>query len=273
MEIANGLTCTYCDEYTGNNPSVHFPHDHDFCELYIHIEGNCSFMVESGIHKLKYGTVAVTRDGELHGVRIDRACQYERCTYHIRKSFDFLGTNDHMRAFYDRPFGQNNIIQLSRESTDKCVKIIRETEHITGIGSPDARAMAVAGFLTILTEVNQTFGSTQCVPSDQQYNPIVNSALQYINQNFRTISSLNELADNLFVTREYLSRRFSKEVGISLNRYLTMKRIEYAKQLLRKGESLDSICEKCGWNDYSYFIYSFRKETGVTPAKYAKLRK
>ena len=122
-------------------------------------------------------------------------------------------------------------------------------------------------------EIANGLTCTYCDRPFGQYNPIVNSALQYINQKFRTISLLNELADKLFVTQEYLSRRFSKEVSISLSRYLTMKRIEYAKQLLRKGESLDSICEKCGWNDYSYFIYSFRKETGVTPAKYAKLRK
>lgn len=67
---------------------------------------------------------------------------------------------------------------------------------------------------------------TYCDRPFGQYNPIVNSALQYINQKFRTISLLNELADNLFVTQEYLSRRFSKGVGISLNRYLTMKRID-----------------------------------------------
>ncbi len=271
MEIANGLFCVYEDEFTKTTTPKHYPHNHDFCELYLHIEGNCSFMVESGIHRLNYGTVVVTRSGELHSVRIDRDCQYERCHYHIFGNCDFLGTTDHMRTFYDRPFGENNIIQLSDASMDKCVKLIRSAQQLADAGSPDTRAMSVAAFLTILTEVNQAFGNTQYTSEDQHYNPIVSKALLYINQNFKTITSLNELADHLFVTREYLSRRFSKEMGVSLSKYLTMKRIEYAKHLLRKGEPLDVICEKCGWNDYSYFIYQFRKETGMTPSKFAKM--
>ena len=75
-------------------------------------------------------------------------------------------------------------------------------------------------------EIANCLTCTYCDRPFGQYNPIVNSALQYINQKFRTISLLNELADNLFVTQEYLSRRFSKGVGISLNRYLTMKRVD-----------------------------------------------
>lgn len=270
MEIANGLTCTYISEYTDANTRTYCPHDHPLCELYIHIEGSCSFTVNGSIHRMKYGSVAVTRGGERHGIRIDRACRYERCVYHIKEPFDFLGTTAHMRAFHNRPSGQSNVIQLSPESTDKCLKLIRGVELLSEADSPDARAMAVAGFLTLLTEVNKAFDNITHINSDKQYNPIVSEALRYIDQNFRTISSLNELADQLFVTREYLSRRFSHDVGISLNRYITLKRIEYAKYLLRNGDSLDSICEKCGWNDYSYFIYQFRKETGVTPAKYAK---
>jgi AraC-like DNA-binding protein len=41
--------------------------------------------------------------------------------------------------------------------------------------------------------------------------------------------------------------------------------------MLREGNSLNEVCESCGWTDYSYFIRVFRQETGVTPMGYRRI--
>ena len=100
--------------------------------------------------------------------------------------------------------------------------------------------------------------------------PIVNTAMRYINDHLADIRSPSDLAAQLYVRREYLSRQFTTHIGITLGRYLTMKRVALAKSLLSQGQgkSLEEICMLCGWQDYNYFITVFRQETGETPMRY-----
>lgn len=51
---------------------------------------------------------------------------------------------------------------------------------------------------------------------------------------------------------------------------MTELRIGKARELLKTTDmSLSEISEAVGFNDYFYFIKKFKKETGVTPGKYA----
>ena len=112
--------------------------------------------------------------------------------------------------------------------------------------------------------------ASQKQPETQARSPIVNTAMRYINDHLADIRSPSDLAAQLYVRREYLSRQFTTHIGITLGRYLTMKRVALAKSLLSQGQgkSLEEICMLCGWQDYNYFITVFRQETGETPMRY-----
>ncbi len=247
----------------------HYPHTHSFCELYFYLGGRCSYMIEEGVYQLSYGTVIFTRPGELHSVMINEACTYERAYYQIHPhALDYLGAGSAMRCFLERPFGQENTLILERPLMDDCLSRILRTDGRFLNGDPDRNMLAMADFLEILHTVNRAFdertGSLCNVPK----NELVNRALRYINLHLPELTTVADLADRLFVSREYLSRLFSEAMGITLIRYITRKRIEMAKSLLAQGKSLEEVCSACGWQDYSYFISVFRRETGITPLKF-----
>ena len=53
--------------------------------------------------------------------------------------------------------------------------------------------------------------------------------------------------------------------------YLNRQRIEQACfQLAATDDSITEVAYKCGFNDLSYFIRTFRKYKGVTPGRYKK---
>ena len=61
-----------------------------------------------------------------------------------------------------------------------------------------------------------------------------------------------------------------KRQGLTYTQYVTELRIGKARELLKTTDmSLSEISEAVGFNDYFYFIKKFKKETGVTPGKYA----
>ena len=60
---------------------------------------------------------------------------------------------------------------------------------------------------------------------------------------------------------------------MTINKYITAKRIAHAKDHLIQGYSVSEACEKCGFNDYSNFLKAFTKAVGITPGKYAQIHK
>ena len=66
-----------------------------------------------------------------------------------------------------------------------------------------------------------------------------------------------------------LCKLFKRTHGITIWDYITIRRIDKAKELLRAGEEkIIDIQYLCGYNTYANFNKSFRKLTNVTPKEY-----
>lgn len=77
------------------------------------------------------------------------------------------------------------------------------------------------------------------------------------------------LAQYIGYSETYLSRKFSKEMGMTISEYIMSQKIECAKILLSSGkESVQDISDHLGFHSQSYFGEQFRKATGTTPGKF-----
>lgn len=94
--------------------------------------------------------------------------------------------------------------------------------------------------------------------------------LEYVDERYLTIESLEEVAEHFGYNYTYLSRIFKKKVGESMSRYITRKKIELAKEMIEtKPEMrLSEISDLCGYNDSRYFSRVFKSETGLSPSEY-----
>ena len=83
--------------------------------------------------------------------------------------------------------------------------------------------------------------------------------------------SLKKIAYVFSYTEKYLSSLFKKQMNVGFNTYLNDLRIQYAQELIDKGEkSVSMIATKCGYSDAMYFSKVFKKRTGKTPSEYIK---
>lgn len=87
----------------------------------------------------------------------------------------------------------------------------------------------------------------------------------YINNNFTTDISLDEVASNYNINRYILSRKFKKEYNLSPKAYIINQRINRSKELLKTGTELTDVALNCGFYDLSHFIKTFKHYTGITP--------
>lgn len=98
---------------------------------------------------------------------------------------------------------------------------------------------------------------------------IVSSVQTYISAHYGEQLSLDQLAQQFYLSSSYLSRLFKRETGTTLTTYLQNVRIEAAKNLLRT-TALKSyeVAERVGINDPVYFSRIFKKITGLKPKDY-----
>lgn len=99
---------------------------------------------------------------------------------------------------------------------------------------------------------------------------IIDSALRYIDSHYTDEDiSLDSVAIASNISANYLSALFSQKVGLSFVEYVTKKRMERARQLLRKTDKRSGeIASEVGYKDPRYFSFVFKKKHGCTPSQY-----
>jgi YesN/AraC family two-component response regulator len=103
------------------------------------------------------------------------------------------------------------------------------------------------------------------------YDDFISKATNYIDENLSSTLSIEDLCANLFVSKNFLYKSFRSFYSCTVNEYITSRRIEKAKELLRgTGESVHRISEEIGFNNYTYFSRLFKNATGISPNKYRK---
>ncbi|AIQ39509.1 PocR ligand-binding domain-containing protein [Paenibacillus sp. FSL R7-0297] len=94
-------------------------------------------------------------------------------------------------------------------------------------------------------------------------------ALEHMHGHFRERLRLADMAQLCWISADYFSRLFRQETGSTFSSYINSLRLEEAKRSLVEGEeSVVSIAYSLGFEDSGYFIRTFKKATGETPAVY-----
>lgn len=93
--------------------------------------------------------------------------------------------------------------------------------------------------------------------------------MDYIYSHLHTRITISQLAKHTHLSESYLSKIFCKEIGMPVSAYITLKKIEHAKNLLSYSDySLAYIANYLAFSSQSHFIRVFQKHEGITPHKY-----
>ncbi len=102
-------------------------------------------------------------------------------------------------------------------------------------------------------------------------NPLVQSVIDYIEENIGKQILIGDIADILHINSTYLSQTFKKHMGQSFTSYLAQHRIHHAKLLLlQTNKTMEVISSACGFGSASYFSTVFTSHTGMSPGIFRK---
>ena len=248
-------------------------HQHDFYEVYFFISGNVEYSVEGKSYLLKKGDLMLINPLELHQPRIGPDQNpYERIVLWINKNYlsRLCTNNTSLSQCFDNTNPQHtNLLRLSKAQqsyfSTKLSELIEENSS-KDYGSDLAAEAILTRFLVELNRL--TLSIDKKIETDKSSSTLIPDILTYINQHYCEKISLSSIADEFFISKYYLSHAFNDVVGTSVNRYITLKRLINAKQMLSSGIKPTTAAIHCGFNDYAGFYRAFTAEYGITPKEF-----
>lgn len=98
---------------------------------------------------------------------------------------------------------------------------------------------------------------------------IIQQICRIVQRDYGQALSLNSLAEEVFLSPNYLSAIFKEITGKNLLEYITDVRMENARRMLAKSNmKIHEIAHRDGYESPSYFGSVFLKRTGLTPNQY-----
>lgn len=94
--------------------------------------------------------------------------------------------------------------------------------------------------------------------------------LDYIQKNINKSLCAEDYEQFSGKSYRYVNHLFKEHYGCTVKQYHQRVRMEYAAQLMLSGNSVKETAIACGYEDYYFFINSFTKVHGVSPAVYKK---
>lgn len=110
--------------------------------------------------------------------------------------------------------------------------------------------------------------------TSRSQNSYIIEIINYINQNIHTPLTLTEISEHVHLTREYTSKLFKKEMGVTITDFVNKNKMKIAKDMIFSEKSnLNDIAQQLGFQTYSYFSRTFKKFYECSPAEYKQKAK
>ncbi|MBK5142589.1 helix-turn-helix domain-containing protein [Budviciaceae bacterium BWR-B9] len=159
-------------------------------------------------------------------------------------------------------------IQFSAECAKLSEPLFRK---ITTSNSPLTRLSLLALLFELLIEDKGLKYISERHPLLPYRNQRVEKILNYLDNNFTSPVTLQQVADHAHCSVSAVKRDLATFVGLSFSGYISQLRINKACFLLRTSSlSLSVIASQCGFQTVSYFHRQFNNTVNETPARYRR---
>lgn len=244
-------------------------HHHDFYEVYLFLQGRAEYWIEGNRVTMSPGDLILINPTELHrSIVLPEATDYERIVLWINKDFlnSFSNESTNLAQCFDtsHPSHKNRIRPSGATLSPLASKLVELVEEYCN-ASWGKSVCLQAIFIQFMIELNRVAQASVSKNTKEKEDSFVSKVLRYINDNYREELSLDFLAETFFVSKYHLSHAFRREVGISVYRYITLKRLMAAKEMLLSGMPSGEVAYACGFGDYAGFWRAFKTEYGISP--------
>ena len=240
------------------------------------VSGKKKFHIDNEVYDVSPGDLFLVNQREYHYFsQVDMEESQERIVFFIYPEFLQAVSTDatDLTACFHKDSSFRHKLVLQEKEQLQMLHYLQKLQDENALGQ-DVLAFSV--FLELMVFVNRIVHARQHLPNEacsmsNAFPKQLREILSYINLHMTEEDmSVEGIAGQFYMSPSYLCRIFKNGTGTTIHKYITAKRITYAKDLLSQGYSCMDACTMSGFKDYNGFWKSFTKAVGVSPAKYSQ---
>lgn len=212
-------------------------HFHSVYEIYYFVSGDADIMVEGKIYPLSPHSLLVLAPNVLHGIRVNSRADYVRYCLFIEPE-DIIAERLHLLTNILPDIKKNPSQEILYEHTEafrleqffyNLKQLENQNEDLKAALEP-VFTEALVGQLYLMSNILR--------PSTVHKTPSkVSEIVNYLNAHITESLTLDLVADQFFISKNYMNRIFKEVIGTTVIEYIRFKRVALAKQLISEGET------------------------------------
>ena len=232
-------------------------------ELLFVREGEIEMHLDDAVFGASHGNIVVANSNVLHNIiPVTESVKYE-CMIIDRdfcEKYGFLLEHNHIQEIIDE--------RELFERIDRIKDVVLRQDDVYRVAEVTAEVLQLLAVLFGRYSISVNGGS------EYGSRVMLEKGLEYIHEHFREQIDVEMIARHAGYSKFYFCRKFKEITGCTVNTYVNMRRISYAKELLMNGNrSVYEVATECGFNNLAYFSQIFRKYVRRSPGEYKRIQK
>lgn len=250
--------------------SIVLPHTHNALEIYFTLSDLPDVLLNNKVSKVSRNSLIIIPQNHVHQLFNQKLKVYERYiitinTLWLKKVFSYsLNIMDYAIS------ANHPIIIPLTEHKSTILKTTLEVNYTLFTYKSLFGYTIFFSLLEILDSIIkdslQKNKSSQrlITPSQKKINQII----EFINENISEPITVQQIADEIHLNKDYMARLFKEHTHSTLGHYIAVQKTSLAQTMLLQGNTVTQVQEKLGFSSYAYFHKFFKKMTGLSPSQY-----
>jgi len=249
-------------------------HSHDHLELALILSGEGKYRFEDGIISVREGDMLIINPGVKH--------QALACPEAETPATEFFtaGTDFQIPGCQENslpvPEG-GHVLHTAGELRQRLFKMYSAMEAEKAVYRPGRyfmlKAYLIQMILLVIREQSEPVERTGgCAFESVNRKYVVEKMVNYLEDHYNEKISLDQIAENMYLSPFYISKIFKSETGDTPIHHLINIRLEKARELLAGGYegSIQEVAASVGYDDAYHFSKLFKKRYGISPSQARK---
>lgn len=255
VQLNNGCFSSYSlSEHCKANQF--FRHFHDSAEILFMFDVQGEYVVESRKYQLAPFDLLLIKPSKYHYMILKDDTQYSRCVFNV--STDYLPNDLVTRAFSKGEFFH---VGAASQITKNFQRIIEYRQTLDERDYKVVERSLLAEIMMLVCMTDEEHNRDEFKYLDEFNSRVI----KYIRENLTSITSLEQMASDLYVSKSTLYHSFKKAMKISIMQYVRNKKVMYAHNLIQNGVRPTKAYVLSGFEDYTTFYRSYKMFFGRSP--------
>lgn len=254
--------------------SMKYAHMHNYYEIFYLKSGNCTYCVNNKSYPLNAGELFFVIPGDTHYTTYEGASSCERIVINfVPEILPESYWESHQNIL--EKFSHSGKVTLPSRGRKQMEELMTAMLHENNFPDKYSLEFSHLHFMTLLLSLHRNgIFIYEDLKQSTRLSPDIETALSYIAHNLSLPITLEDVAKQINLSPNYLSRKFKQETYTTFKEYITFMRIRRASQMLANtDDSITKIALNCGFNSSNYFKDCFRRIAGVSPRAFRNQKK